>query len=128
MKYTLIPIVLALSACAAAGPAGDRQRNALERQLAERSAGEPRRCIPAIQAVSLSAVDSRTIVYDTPGTLYVSRLRADCPSLRPDGAIIVETYGDQVCEGDRIRALDPGSRIPGPLCLLGEFTPYRARR
>lgn len=120
--------LLALGGCAAAGSVHDRERNALERDLAERTAGEPRRCVPAIQAVALNAIDRRTIVYDTPGTLYVSRLRADCPGLRPDSAIVVETHGDQYCAMDRIRALEPGTTIPGPICLLGEFTPYRRSR
>ena len=121
-------LLLALAGCAAAGSFEDRERNALERNLAGRSAGEPRRCVPAVQGVSLNAVDRRTIVYDTPGTLYVSRLRADCPGLRPDSAIVVEAYGDQYCANDRIRALEPGTTIPGPICLLGEFVPYRRPR
>jgi hypothetical protein len=128
MKFRSLLIVLALSGCAPAGPAGERERAALDRQLAGRSAGEPHRCISAIRSVSLSAVDSRTIVYDAPGTLYVNRLRADCPSLRPGSTIVIEAHGDQYCESDRIRALDQGSRIPGPICQLGRFTPYRARR
>jgi hypothetical protein len=121
-------MLLALAGCAGRGSLDERETNALERQLAERTAGEPRRCVPAIQAVSLSAVDQRTVVYDTPGTLYVSRLRSECPGLRPDSTIVIEAYGDQYCANDRIRALEPGSRIPGPICLLGEFTPYRSRR
>ncbi|HEX8644093.1 MAG TPA: DUF6491 family protein [Allosphingosinicella sp.] len=124
-----LPILFAvLAGCAAAGSLEDRERTALARDLAGRSAGEPRRCVPAVQGVSLNAVDRRTLVYDTPGTLYVSRLRTDCPSLRPDSTIVVEAYGDQYCANDRIRALDPGTTIPGPLCLLGEFTPYRRPR
>jgi len=118
-------LVLALAGCAAAGSFEDRERAALERDLAGRTAGEPRRCVPAIQAVALNAADRRTIVYDTPGTLWVSRLRADCPGLRPDSTIVIEAYGDQYCANDRIRALEPGTNIPGPICLLGQFTPYR---
>ena len=118
----------ALAGCAGRGSLEERETSALERQLAERTAGEPRRCVPAIQAVSLNAVDNRTIVYDTPGTLYVSRLRSDCPGLRPDSTIVIEAYSDQYCANDRIRAVEPGNRIPGPICLLGAFTPYRTRR
>lgn len=119
--------LLILAGCAAAGSLEERERSALDRQLAERQAGEAERCIPAISNVSLNVVDRRTLVYDAPGTLWVNRLRADCPSLRPDSSIIVETAGDSYCRNDRIRALDAGSRIPGPVCLLGDFTPYRRR-
>ena len=118
-------LVLALGSCVAAGSMEERESRALSRDLAGRVAGEPERCVPRIQAVALNAVDRRTLVYDTPGTLWVNRLRADCPSLRPDSTILIETGGDQYCRNDRVRALEPGGRIPGPICLLGDFTPYR---
>jgi len=109
------------------GPIDGREASALQNRLAGRVAGEPRRCVPAIQGVALDPVDARTLVYDTPGTLYVNRLIADCPSLRASSSIIVETGGDQYCAGDRVRAFEPGDRVPGPVCRLGEFTPYRSR-
>lgn len=125
LAMLLVPI---LAGCAtASGPMDDREASALESRLASRVAGEPRRCVPAIQAVALDPVDRRTIVYDTPGTLYVSRLASECPSLRSTSSIVVETGGDQYCAGDRIRAFEPGDRLPGPVCRLGEFTPYRSR-
>lgn len=120
-------LILALAGCAAAGSMEDRESEALRRDLAERVSGEPERCVPRIQATALNPVDRRTLVYDTPGTLWVNRLRADCPSLRPDSTIVIETSGDQYCRNDRIRALEPGGSIPGPICLLGDFTPYRRR-
>ena len=128
MRIALLLIAAALGGCAAAGPLEDRERNALDRRLADLVAGEPRECVPQMQGSALTAVDRRTLVYDTVGTLWVTRLAADCPSLRPDSTIIVETYGDRYCRNDRIRALQPGTTIPGPICLLGSFTPYRARR
>lgn len=120
-------LVILLAGCAASGSLEEREGKALERDLAERIAGEPQRCVPRIQATGLNAVDRRTLVYDTPGTLWVNELRADCPSLRPDSTLVIETAGDQYCRNDRIRALDPGGHIPGPICLLGDFTPYRRR-
>ena len=120
-------LVLALGSCVAAGSMEERESKALGRDLAERVAGEPERCVPRIQAAGLNAVDRRTLVYDTPGTLWVNRLRADCPGLRPDSTLVIETAGDQYCRNDRIRALDPGGLIPGPICLLGDFTPHRRR-
>ena len=120
-------LVLALAGCAAAGSLDERESEALSRDLAERVAGEPERCVPRIQATGLNPIDRRTLVYDTPGTLWVNRLRADCPGLRADSTILIETGGDQYCRNDRIRALEPGGSIPGPICLLGDFTPYRRR-
>lgn len=126
LMRALIP-VLALAGCAAAGSLGDRESEGLRRDLAERVAGPAQRCVPRIQATGLSAVNRRTIVYDAPGTLWVNTLRADCPSLRPDSIIVIEVGGDSYCRNDRIRALDRGGSIPGPVCLLGDFTPYRRR-
>ncbi len=121
-------LALALAGCAGRGSIEERERSGLERALAGRTAGAPQACVPRVQATNLNAVDSRTVTYDTGGTLYVSRLAAECPGLRPDSTLVVETFGDRYCANDRLRALEPGTTIPGPICRLGEFTPYRARR
>ena len=124
-----LPFVMVLAGCAAAGDVQDtREARALERQLAERVAGEPRECVPRMQAQSLQAADNRTVVLESVGEIWVSRLEAPCPGLRPDNTIVVETFGDRYCRNDRIRAVEPGTTIPGPICLLGDFTPYRTRR
>lgn len=128
MKMLGLLLLTLLAGCAVGpGPVDDREANALQNRLAGRVAGESRRCVPAIQAVALDPVDRRTLVYDTPGTLYVNRLAADCPSLRATSSVVVETGGDQYCAGDRVRAFEPGDRVPGPVCRLGAFTPYRSR-
>ena len=128
MRALILPL-LALSGCAATGDVEDSaDARALSRELATRTAGEPRECVPQRQGQSLTASDRRTIVYDLPGELWVNRLAADCPGLRPHSTIIVETFGDRYCRNDRIRALEPGTTIPGPICLLESFTPYRKRR
>jgi hypothetical protein len=124
----VLMLAFALAGCAAAGSLGDRESEGLRRDLAERVAGPAQRCVPRIQPTGLNAVDRRTLVYDTPGTLWVNRLRADCAGLRPDSIIVIEVGGDSYCRNDRIRALDPGGSIPGPICLLGDFTPYRRSR
>ncbi|HYG30182.1 MAG TPA: DUF6491 family protein [Allosphingosinicella sp.] len=120
-------LVFALAGCAAGGSIDDRESSALARQLAERVAGEPDRCVSRIGSTSLHPVDRRTLVYDTPGTLWVNRLRAECPGLRPDSLIVIEASGESYCRNDRFRAVERGSSIPGPTCLLGDFTPYRRR-
>jgi len=128
MRMILLPLLL-LAGCAAAGEVEDTsETRALARQLAARVAGEPRDCVPQIQGQSLVAADRRTIIYDTPGEIWVSRLAADCPGLRPDSTLLVETFGDRYCRNDRVRALERGSAMPGPICLLGSFTPYRTPR
>jgi hypothetical protein len=61
-------------------------------------------------------------------TVWVNRLEGHCPGLRPLNTLVVEpSLGGQYCRNDRVRAIEPGSSIPGPICPLGDFTPYRRR-
>jgi hypothetical protein len=45
--------------------------------------------------------------------------------MRPLATLIVESHGSQYCRGDRIRAVEPPSAVPGPACVLRDFVPYR---
>jgi hypothetical protein len=125
----LLPLLLILAGCAATGRDGPtRDQEALSRELAERVAGETVSCIsPTSSSAALTIFDSRTLVYREGRTLWVNRLRYECPGLRPLDTLIVEVNGTQYCRHDRFRSLQWGSSIPGPTCLLGDFTPYRAR-
>jgi hypothetical protein len=128
MKTAMWLAALALAGCASAGEMEETaESRALQRQLAERVAGEPENCVPQSQLQSLQPVDPRTIVYETGREIWVNRLPADCRSLRPGTTLIVEAQGDRYCRNDRVRALEPGSTVPGPICRLGSFTPYRRR-
>jgi hypothetical protein len=122
-----LPLLLALAGCAAVGQREDEGAE-LARQLAGRSAGEAQRCVPSSQLTSLEPIDRQTIAYRSGSTIYVNRLRSECPGLRPFVTLIVEAQGSQYCSGDRVRALESGTSIPGPICPLGHFVPYRARQ
>ncbi len=125
----LLPLLLILAGCAATGTDGpSRDQEALSRELADRVAGESVSCIsPTSSSGALTIVDSRTLVYREGRTLWVNRLRDQCPGLRPLDTLIVEVQGSRYCRDDRFRSLQSGSSIPGPTCLLGDFTPYRRR-
>ena len=124
MRHLLL--LLALAGCAANGVSPDeRERAALAEDLAGRAAGAPENCVSALPAQNLTVVDSRTLVLRSGSTLWVNRLEAECPGLRPLDILIVEMRGSQYCRGDHVRPLPRGSTIPGPICPLGSFTPYR---
>lgn len=125
----ILPMFLALAGCVAPGPQGpSRDQQALGRELAGREAGATETCIPADSGASgLTVVDSRTLTYERGRTLWVNRLGAECPGLRPLDTLIVEVHGSQYCRNDRFRTLAAGAAIPGPTCFLGDFTPYRRR-
>ena len=71
-------------------------------------------------------MDGQTLVVDRGINFYVNRLRAPCPGLAPTDTLIVEPHGSQYCRGDHFRARPfGGSAVPGPICVLGPFVPYR---
>lgn len=125
----LLPVLaLILAGCASDRDAVEsRDAERLRAELSMRVAGAAQTCISTpIGPGSLQAVDDRTLVSRQGGTIWVNRLRATCPSLRPLSTIVIEVYGSQYCRNDRFRALRPGEIIPGPTCFLGDFTPYRS--
>jgi hypothetical protein len=124
----LLPFVLILAACAA--PRADdptRGQEALSRDLAGREAGPPQTCISTDQSSSLTIVDDSTLSYRRGDTIWVNRLEAPCPGMRPLDTLVVELHGSQYCRNDHFRVLQAGSSIRGPTCFLGNFIPYRRR-
>lgn len=119
--------VFALTAgCAAGdGPTTRAAQGELAQALAGRTPGEARHCVPILSARALRVIDAQTLLYDAGDTIWVNRLEGRCPGLRASDPLIVEPTGSQYCRGDRIRSLDPVSRIPGPICILSDFVPYR---
>jgi hypothetical protein len=117
----MLPILLIASACAA-GPASEAD---LSSEIAGRSAPPPEECVPASSGANLVARDTRTLVYHHGDTLWVNRLAAACPGLDPMGQIVIQVHGSRYCRGDSFRTRRTGETIPGPICVLGSFTPYR---
>ncbi|HEX8481841.1 MAG TPA: hypothetical protein VF650_08065 [Allosphingosinicella sp.] len=116
----LLPILLLTSACAASSA---READ-LSLDLAGRAAGPAERCVSA--SSNLHARDSRTLVHEEGDVVWVNRLPAACPGLRPTAMLILEPQeGSRYCSGERFRALERPGGIAGPYCRLGDFTPYR---
>ena len=122
----LLPLLLVTAGCAATGTdAPSRDQQALARELEGRNAGAAQACVPVRQAQSLQIVDRQTIAYRDFDTVWVNRLDAPCPGMRPMSTLVVEAHGSQYCRGDRVRAVETQSSIPGPYCVLRDFVPYR---
>ena len=94
-------------------------------ELAGRTAGPPRRCIPIQRTEGLRLGGERVILYGGGRTLWVNRLGEDCMGMNRNDILVVEPVGGSYCQGDRVRSVDPVSRLPGPGCILGDFVPYR---
>ncbi len=125
----LLPLMMILTACAAPNAGGPtRDQEGLSRELAGRTEGPPQQCISSTPSnAALNVVDERTLTFRQGRTLWVNRLEAGCPGMRPLDTLIVEIHGNQYCRNDRFRTRQAGTSIPGPTCLLGDFVPYRRR-
>lgn len=121
----LLPLLLLAAGCVAPDSRGSDETAAFERELAGRVAGSTETCIPTSQGANLRIVDGRTLVYEQGRTLWVNRLDSPCPGMRPMDTLIVELHGSQYCRGDHFRSTSTGNTIPGPICVLNDFTPYR---
>jgi len=121
-----LPFLLLAAGCAATGTdAPTRDQQALARELEGRTAGAGQACLAVRQAQSLQIIDRQTLAYRDRETVWVNRLGADCPGLRPLSPLLVEAQGSQYCRGDRVRAMEIHGGVPGPSCVLRDFVPYR---
>lgn len=121
MRVFVLALVLTGCATAASAPSG----SSLAREIAGRLPGPARACVDTIPNHNVRALDSATLGYDQGPVLWVNRLRSHCLGLGPANIVIIESRTGQYCSGDHVRGLDQGGNIPGPVCLLGEWTPYR---
>lgn len=98
----------------------------LAQETAGRVAGPPRTCISSYPSENLRILDPQTVAYGFGGTIYINHLPAACPVLSQFNTTIVEADdGQQYCRGNRIRGLEPGGIIAGPICNLGDWIPYK---
>jgi hypothetical protein len=123
MRVVLIPIA-ALGLLGTAAPAAPREET-LESVLAGRVAGKPVDCVDKSRIDGPQIIDAKTVIYRESGRrIWRNDLIGECPGLRPMDTLVVEIFGGQLCRNDHFRALTQGTRIPGPICRLGKFTPY----
>jgi hypothetical protein len=120
-------MLFAVASCARSDTGMAGEEDALARELAGRVAGETRTCVSTNPQQNLRTIDSRTLAYEKGSILWINRLRSPCAAVNPYNTLIVEGSAGQYCRGDRIRGLEPGASIPGPICILRDWTPYRRR-
>lgn len=47
-----------------------------------------------------------------------------CPGLNRFSTVAIETTGVGYCEGDKVRALNLPTTIPGPICVIDHLEPF----
>ena len=128
MRVSFFALLLLVGCAATAPHSASPERSDIARELAGRAAGQPQSCVSASPSQNLRIVDSATLIYGSGRTIWLNRLDAPCPGIRPFDTLIVEVVGAQYCRGDLVRGLPTGTTIPGPKCRLGNFVPYRLPR
>jgi hypothetical protein len=108
-------------------PLTEKQAKLLEKEIGGRTPGAPVRCISKFGQPNVIRVSDDTLLYRVSGRLvYQNKLLSPCPGLARDLDVIVsEQFGSQQCRGDLLRLVDRVGGIPGPVCVLGDFVPYR---
>jgi hypothetical protein len=126
----ILPLIT-LAACgemdSTPAPLTEKQTERLDRELAGKVAGTPLNCISDFQTTNMIRISDEILLYRVSRNLvYKNNLRSSCRGLARDNDIVVsEQFGSQKCRGDILKLVDRTSGIPGPVCSLGEFVPYR---
>jgi len=122
------PLILIVAAplIASSSPSAQPDAN-FAKETAGRVAGPAISCIPSQPTQGLRVIDAQTIGSGWGKTVYVSHFGAPCPGIEPTSTLIVEpgTAGEY-CRGDHVRGREMGANISGPVCILGDWVPYRS--
>ena len=100
-------------------------RTPLGLELAAKPIGPARNCVPVSASEDLAVMPDGTLGVRTGKTLWINDTGKACKNISAMSTLIVERYGSQLCRGDHVRAVEFSGGIPGPVCILGDFVPYR---
>lgn len=131
MRPLLLLLPLSLTSCALTPAEQSLAASKEARNFAEEVAGRvpaaSGTCVSTFGRENLRVVNRSTLAYGSGRTVQINTLPAPCPGLDQFNTIIIEAQGSQYCRGDRIRSIEPGGIIPGPVCHLGNWTAYTRR-
>jgi hypothetical protein len=119
-----LPLIVLAASCASMPPGRDDSAD-LVKELTGKVAEKSRSCISLDDARSAKIFDD-AILYRTSRRLNYVNAAKGCRTFDPDPIFINEVRGgSQLCRGDLVRTVSRSGGIPGPFCVLGDFTPYR---
>ena len=119
-SLALAAVILLAAAKPVPGPSA-----AFLKETAGRTPGPAKSCVSTFPSENLRVLDPMTLAYGNGRTVYINHLPGPCPALSQFNTLIVEAQGSQYCRGDHVRGREPGAIIPGPICNLGDWVPYR---
>lgn len=100
-------------------------RPALGIELAAKPVGPAQSCVSVSPGEGLAVMPDGTVGVRTGKTLWLNDAGKACKTLSAMSTLVVERHGPQICRGDRVTSVETTSGIPGPVCILGDFVPYR---
>ena len=122
MKFRFAALAILIASCA---PPPEPAYSGPPPELAGRTTGSPRSCVPIDRYEPLRVAENNRhlLIYGYGRTMWVNNLGPDCGFDQQD-LLVTHPFGSSYCQGDIIHSVDRSSRIPGPACVLGAFTPY----
>lgn len=121
MSLRSLLLATVVTACAAVPP---RPIGPLT-ELNGRVPGPPQACVVTNNSEALRPADNsggQVLIYGAGRTIWVNRL-GSC-GFGSNDLMVIERMSSSLCRGDIIRSVDRLSHIPGPACILGDFTPF----
>ena len=100
-------------------------RTPLGLELAAKPSGPAQACVPVSANENIAVMPDGTLGVRTGKTLWINDTGKACKNISAMSTLIVERHGPQICRGDHVRAVELTGGIPGPVCILGDFVPYR---
>jgi hypothetical protein len=95
----------------------------LDKLLAGRVAGEPRKCLPVYHTNDPIGIDDNTLLFRDGPRIWRTELSAslECGKIGKQSFLITESVANRICSGDQIDFSDGGIR---GACVIGDFVPY----
>ncbi len=126
MRRIVLPLFALVASCTSLPLARDDSAD-LAKETVGKVAEKPRSCI-ALDDARGAKLFNDAIVYRVNRRLSYVNAAKGCNAFDTDPIFVNEVSNGQLCRGDIIRLISRSGGIPGPTCVLGEFTPYRTPR
>lgn len=126
MRRLVLPLFALMASCTSLPLARDDSAD-LAKETVGKVAEKPRSCI-ALDDARGAKLFNDAIVYRVNRRLSYVNAAKGCNAFDTDPIFVNEVSNGQLCRGDIIRLISRSGGIPGPTCVLGEFTPYRTPR
>jgi len=122
----MLPLMVACASCATMAAQRDDSAE-FAKEIEGKVADKARTCIPLADASSAKAFNDALVYRVSRRLTYVNKA-SGCNAFDRDPIFVTDVRGSQLCRGDVVQLVSRVGGIAGPVCILGDFTPYRSPR